>query len=98
MSGSQISSAALDVRRRQILFRSWHRGMRETDLLIGRFADAEIARLNESELAAFEGLLEVSDRDIFGWLTGELQVPPAYDTAVFRKLKLFHSHAKRLDL
>lgn len=98
MSGSQISSAALDVRRRQILFRSWHRGMRETDLLIGRFADAEIARLNESELAAFEDLLEVSDRDIFGWLTGELQVPPAYDTAVFRKLKLFHSHARPLEL
>ncbi len=98
MSSSQISSAALDLRRRRILFRSWHRGMRETDLLMGRFADAAIARLDEPGLAAFEDLLEVPDRDIFGWLTGELQVPPAYDTAVFRKLKRFHSHAKPLDL
>lgn len=98
MPASLTSNAGLSARRRRALFRSWHRGMRETDLLMGRFADAEIARLDEAELAAFEDLLEVSDRDIFGWLTGELEVPPAYDTAVFRKLKRFHSHAGRLDL
>jgi antitoxin CptB len=98
VSGSQISSADLDPRRRRILFRSWHRGMRETDVLIGRFADAEIARMNEAELAELEDLLEVGDRDILGWLTGELDVPPAYDTDLFRKLKLFHSHSGPLDL
>jgi antitoxin CptB len=98
VSGSQISSADLDPRRRKILFRSWHRGMRETDILMGRFADAGIARMNETELAELEELLEARDRDIFGWLTGELEVPPAYDTALFRKLKLFHSHSGPLDL
>ena len=35
----------LDARRRKLLFRSWHRGMRETDLILGQFADAEIAAL-----------------------------------------------------
>ncbi|MGB7126846.1 MAG: succinate dehydrogenase assembly factor 2 [Methylovirgula sp.] len=98
MSGSQISSAALDARRRKILFRSWHRGMRETDLLMGRFADAEIGHLSVAELAEFEDLLEVPDRDIFGWLTGGEEVPSSYDTPTFRKLKLFHSHAGPLDL
>ncbi len=98
MPGSQISSAGLDGRRRRALFRSWHRGMRETDLLIGRFADAEIANLSEVELADYEGLLEAADRDIFGWLTGKRELPSAYDTAVFRKLKLFHSHAGPLEL
>ena len=42
MSGTTRTSADLDVRRRQILYRSWHRGMREMDLIMGRFADAEI--------------------------------------------------------
>jgi antitoxin CptB len=98
VSGSQISSAALDARRRKILFRSWHRGMRETDLLMGRFADAEIGHLSEPELAEFEGLLEVSDRDILGWLTGGEEVPSSYDTPTLRKLKLFHAHAGPLDL
>ncbi len=98
MSGSQISSADLDPRRRRILFRCWHRGMRETDILIGRFADAEIAGMTEAELAELEDLLEVGDHDIFGWLTGEQEVPPAYATDLFRKLQLFHSHSGPLDL
>lgn len=98
MSGSQISSADLDARRRRILFRSWHRGTRETDLIMGRFADAEVASLNEVELADYEDLLEATDRDIFAWLTGALEVPSTYDTAVYKKLKLFHSHSGPLDL
>jgi antitoxin CptB len=98
VSGSQISSADLDARRRKILFRSWHRGMHETDLLMGRFVDAEIGRLSEAELGEFEDLLEVPDRDIFFWLTGAAEVPPLYDTPTFRKLKAFHNHAERLDL
>jgi antitoxin CptB len=98
MSSSRRPSADLDARRRRILFRSWHRGMRETDLLMGRFADAEIANLSETELADYESLLEAADRDIFAWLTGETAVPSAYDTAAFKKLKRFHSHAGPLDL
>ena len=42
MTGTQRSSADLDVRRRKILFRSWHRGIREMDLIMGQFADAHI--------------------------------------------------------
>ena len=45
MSGSTRSSADLDVRRRRNLFRAWHRGIREMDLIMGRFADAEIDQL-----------------------------------------------------
>ena len=47
MSGSTRTSADLDVRRRRILFRAWHRGMREMDLIMGRFADAEIGTLSD---------------------------------------------------
>ena len=45
MSGAQAKSLELDARQRRILFRSWHRGMREMDLLLGRFANAEIGNL-----------------------------------------------------
>jgi antitoxin CptB len=82
-----------DPRRRRALFRSWHRGMRETDLLMGRFADAEIARLSETDLADYEALLEAQDRDILGWLTGELDIPASYDTPVLERLRRFHTHA-----
>ena len=65
MSGTQRSSADLDPRRRKILFRCWHRGMREVDLLLGQFADARIDQLSEAELDQLENFMEAQDADIF---------------------------------
>jgi antitoxin CptB len=93
MTGSSRSSEGLDVRRRKVLFRAWHRGMRETDLILGRFADAAIADLSEAELDDFELLLEVQDRDVLAWLLGEEGVPAEFDTPLFRKLCAFHQPA-----
>ena len=93
MARLQASDLSLDARRRRILFRSWHRGMREMDLVLGRFVDAEIARLSESELDDYERLLEAQDRDLFSWLTSEAEIPGLYDTPVLGKIRAFHSHA-----
>lgn len=83
----------LDTRRRRLRFRAWHRGTREMDLLMGRFADSELAALPITEVDELEQLMEAPDRDVFSWLTGELALPPNYDTAVFRRLRAFHTHA-----
>ena len=96
MSGSTRSSADLDPRRRKILFRSWHRGMREMDLIMGKFADKEIGALSIEELDDFELLIEVPDRDLFGWIVNGNEVPSNYDTPVFRKLREFHTHIEPL--
>ena len=61
MSGTTRTSADLDIRRRQVLYRAWHRGMREMDLIMGRFADAEIGDLSDEDMAEFERLIEVPD-------------------------------------
>jgi antitoxin CptB len=92
MTGTQRTSADLDPRRRRILFRAWHRGMREMDLIMGQFCDARIAALDDAELDEFERLIEVPDRDLLSWLTGEAETPSNYDLPVFRKLKDFHTH------
>lgn len=78
------------VRRRKLKFRAWHRGMREVDLLLGRFADATVDTAPEGDLAAFEALLEVPDPDILQWITGEAPVPPTDDNPFIRKLIAFH--------
>lgn len=96
MSGTTRSSAGLDVRRKQILFRAWHRGMREMDLIMGHFADAEIASLSDDELAQFERLIDAIDRDLLAWITGEAETPAEYDTPVFRRMKAFHAHSAPL--
>ena len=98
MSGSTRSSADLDPRRRKILFRAWHRGMREMDLIMGRFADDAIAGFSDAELDEFERLIEVLDRDLLSWVTGEAEVPENYDSDVFRQLKAFHQHDKPIHV
>lgn len=90
MSGSQISSEGLDARRRRLLFRSWHRGIREMDLVLGRFADAQLAALSDAELDEVETWLEIPDQQMFAWVNGAERPPAELDTALFRKLLEFH--------
>ena len=90
MTGTTRSSEGLDARRRRLLYRSWHRGTREMDLVMGRFADAFIGELSEAELAEFERLSEQPDPDLYAWIVGQRAVPVDHDTALFRRLCAFH--------
>lgn len=78
-----------DIQRRRLRFRSWHRGTREADLILGRFADACLADFTAAQLDRYAALLEKSDPDIYDWLTGRAPVPPADDTDVLRLLRRF---------
>jgi antitoxin CptB len=89
MTGLARTSAGLDERRRRLLFRSWRRGTREMDLIMGRFAEATIGDLGEAEIAELERLSDVSDPELYAWLTGSQSVPADYDLAVFRRLRDF---------
>ena len=75
MTGTTITSEGLDARRRKPLFRTWHRGMREMDLILGTFADSEIAKLTDVELDRYERLLDVADTVLLPWMTGEQAAP-----------------------
>jgi antitoxin CptB len=89
MTGTTRSSSGLDDRRKRLLFRCWHRGTREMDLILGRFADAEIATLREDELAELERLIEVPDPDFYAALTGETPLGPEYAGPLFDRIKAF---------
>jgi antitoxin CptB len=91
-------SADIEPRRRRILFRAWHRGTREMDLLMGQFTDAEIKTMSEDDLSVLEALIEVPDRDLFAWVTGKAETPVNYDTALFRRLKAFHTHSTPINV
>lgn len=65
----------LDIMRRRLRFRSWHRGTKETDLILGRFADAHLAAFTADQLGRYAALLEEEDPDIYAWLTGGEPVP-----------------------
>jgi len=84
------SSAGLDDRRKRLLFRSWHRGMREMDYVLGTFANNSIESMSDEELSQFEMLMQVPDPDMYKWLSGTVEVPPNWDTAIVRRIRSFH--------
>jgi antitoxin CptB len=81
----------LEARRRRIRYQAWHRGTREMDLVMGRFADAQLAVMSEAEVGAFEQLLEEADRELFDWVTGRAETPARYQEGLFARIKAFHA-------
>jgi antitoxin CptB len=85
MTGTSRTSEGLDARQRKLLFRSWHRGMREMDLILGSFADAEIEGLSADELDQYERLLEINDTELLPWITGQDPVPSGLDLPILHR-------------
>ena len=82
------------MRRRRLLFRAWRRGVRETDLIVGRFADAYIEKFDDAALDEFERLIEVPNAALYAWVVGSESIPPDYDSAVLQELIAFHHRDK----
>jgi antitoxin CptB len=79
----------LDLRRKRLLWRACHRGIREMDLLMGGFAQNRLAGMSEADLAAFEAVIELPDQEMLSWITGEAPVPAGSDSAMLRELLQF---------
>ena len=82
-------TSSSEIRRKRLLFRSWHRGTRESDFILGRFADKHLAEFDEAQLDSFETLLDCTDADIFNWVSGRAALPPEHDHDVTRLLISF---------
>ena len=77
-----------DVRLRRLLFRSWHRGTQESDLILGLFAETRLPDFGTAQLDRFEALLDCTDADLFAWVFGG-SAPPQYDHDVMWLLRNF---------
>lgn len=79
-----------DMRRRKRLrFRAWHRGIREMDLLLGRYADRHINTLTEEQLQALEHIMAYEDSDLLAFFTGEIAIPAEMDHKLFHAIAAF---------
>ena len=66
---------ALENLRKKLIFRSWHRGTREMDLMMGKFADATLPNYTAAQLEAYEALMHENDPDIYNWITLQEALP-----------------------
>ncbi len=73
-------------KRKRLLFRSWHRGTRELDLLMGSFAERNLPDMSDEELDLYDIILTHPDPDIYNWIVGQETTPANYMNPVMEKL------------
>ena len=74
------------ILRRRLLFQSRHRGVKELDLVLGRFAETHIAGFDLAELRQYAVLLAEQDPDIYDWLVGRVPLPARLQNRVTQLL------------
>ena len=82
---------SLEERRRRLIYRSLYTGMKETDVLLGPFAQHCVPGFSSEQLDRYERLLREPDPDILDWVSGRQPVPDAHDHDVMKLLKNFNS-------
>ena len=83
----------IENRQKRLIFRSWHRGTREMDLIMGTFAEKNVPAMGESELDLYEELLHTPDPDVYDWVSGHTDVPANLMNPVIEKL-LNHDYVR----
>lgn len=83
----------LTLKRKKLLFRAWHRGTREADILLGRYAEAHLPHMNEAQVDQLAALMDEQDPDIYDWLIGARPVPPQFADFIIASLREFYLQA-----
>jgi antitoxin CptB len=77
-----------EARLKRMAMRSWRRGTKEMDLVLGPFADAHLAGLSAAELETYDVLLEENDQDLMAWILGQ-SAPPAALSGLLARITAF---------
>lgn len=75
------------IRRKKILWRATHRGMKEMDLMLGGYAQSNLAQMDSDDMDMFETILEISDAQLTDWITGKTPTPDYVKTKMFAEIK-----------
>jgi antitoxin CptB len=81
------SATSFDVRIKRLIYRAWHRGFKEADLILGPYAESHARGMSEEALTAFEFLLTAEDQDLYDWILERSPPDPAYDGPILRALQ-----------
>ncbi|WP_068312514.1 succinate dehydrogenase assembly factor 2 [Polycladidibacter hongkongensis] len=80
----------LQTRRKRMIYRCEHRGMKEMDLLMGRYARAHLDKMTATELDRFEAFMSLQDQDLYAWFIGSKPVPEEHNSPLFKEILAFY--------
>lgn len=80
---------AHEKRLKRLRHRSLYTGTKETDIILGSFAEKHLESLTPEQLDSFEALVETPEPDVYMWISGRRSVPAEFDTDVMAMLQDF---------
>ena len=89
MENETNGAETAEIRLKRLRMRSWRRGMKEMDLILGGFADAELPKLTGPDLATYEELLNENDQELYKWVSGAAPTPSKY-ASLLGQIGQFH--------
>ncbi|MCB1512346.1 MAG: succinate dehydrogenase assembly factor 2 [Hyphomicrobiaceae bacterium] len=86
-------SNPLEIRRRRAAYRAHHRGTKEMDWLLGKYADAELAGMDEAALVQFERFLAIADPELHRWIVSPELCADSEFAGLLGQIRSFHALA-----
>ncbi len=80
----------LEMRRKRAYWRASHRGTKELDIMLGRYAETRLPSMMEADLGRFEHLLVQTEPDLQAWLLAGIPVADARLTMLVKDIRAFH--------
>jgi antitoxin CptB len=71
-----------EARLKRMAMRSWRRGTKEMDMILGPFADENLAAMEPKTLDLYDQLLWENDQELLPWVLGQVAPPSAYDELI----------------
>ncbi len=78
MEGVRPPGESDEARIKRLFMRSWRRGIKEMDLILGGYADAGLARLSSQQLDLYDEMLAENDHDLYAWVSGQQPSPERF--------------------
>ena len=74
---------------KRLRIRSWRRGTKEMDMILGPFSDKKLAELGPEEFSEYEMLLNENDQDLYAWFSLSRAVPKHF-APILNRIRQFH--------
>jgi antitoxin CptB len=76
-----------EARLRRLRFRAWHRGTKESDILLGSFVDSRLDQFSEADIVWMETLLAEQDVDILQWAMSISPCPARFEGPMMNAIR-----------
>ena len=85
-TSGMISSPDLEFRRKRLLWRATHRGIKEMDLILGGFVTRNLGHFSADDVAELERIMDIPDQDMLAWATKQVPVPAEYASGMLTRI------------